>query len=189
MPNFKTSNEAPKTFTPVNDAGAGPSFGFKNTGVTNEKSTATNFNEKEKSQPWSFGNQINGQDLSRKRPSQPILKPISFKRPDPQHVISSDNGPGFTFPFTVNASSTSEPLTPSIMPSFPPTAAAPQSNEMHVIPTYSFGTKNSGERVVFSFPSTSSAPVDDGASNLKFNFGSDKKSVSFGSIGSDAIVR
>ncbi|KAM0041110.1 hypothetical protein Hdeb2414_s0011g00362461 [Helianthus debilis subsp. tardiflorus] len=189
MPNFKTSNEALKTLTPVNDAGAGTSFGFKNMGVTNEKSTATNFNEKEKSQPWSFGNQINGQDLSRKRPSQPILKPISFKRPDPQHVVSSDNGPGFTFPFTANASSTSEPLTPSIMPSFPPTAAAPQSNEMHVIPTYSFGTKNSGERVVFSFPSTSSAPVDDGASNLKFNFGSDKKRVSFGSIGSDAIVR
>ncbi|KAI3801840.1 hypothetical protein L1987_29957 [Smallanthus sonchifolius] len=182
----KTSNAATETFTSVSDAGAGPSFGFKNMGVANEKSTITFSKEKEKSQPWSFDNQINGQDLTRKRPSQPILKPISFKRPDPQQVISSDNGSGFTFSISANASSASELPTPSILPSFLPTAA-PRSKELPVIPTYSFGTKKSGERVVFSFPSTSSAPID-GASDLKFKFGSDKKRLSFGSLSSDPIV-
>ncbi|KAI3513801.1 hypothetical protein L1887_11969 [Cichorium endivia] len=125
-------------------------------------------------------NQINSQDLTKKRPSQPILKPISFKRPDPQQVISSDNTRGFTFPFSATASSALEPPTPSIMPSFPATGAVPPV-------VYSFGTKKS-ERVVFSFPSTSSGHVNDGESELKFNFGSDKKRVSFGSIGTDAIA-
>lgn len=185
---MKTSIAATKTFSSVADAGAGagPSFGFRNTGVANEKPTVTE-KEKEKSQPWSFSNQVNGQDLARKRPSQPILKPISFKKPDPQQVISSDNGRGFTFPFSATASSASEPPTPSIMPSFT-SPAVPQSNELTAIPTYSFGTKKSGERVVFSFPSTSNAPIADGESDLKFTFGSDKKRVSFGSVKSDAIV-
>ncbi|CAH1432836.1 unnamed protein product [Lactuca virosa] len=157
---------------------AEPSFGFKNTSAADDE-------EKGKSQPWSFDSQINGQDASKKRQSQPMLKPISFKRPDPQQVISSsDNSRGFTFPFSVTASSASEPPTPSIMPSFPATGVAPP-----VIPSYSFGTKKS-ERVVFSFPSTSSGviPIGDGESDLKFNFGSDKKRVSFGSIGTDAIA-
>ncbi|CAI9260820.1 unnamed protein product [Lactuca saligna] len=152
-----------------------PSFGFKNTNAA----AADDEKEKEKSQPWSYESQINGQDASKKRQSQPMLKPISFKRPDPQQVISSsDNSRGFTFPFSGTASSASEPPTPSIMPSF-----------SAVIPSYSFGKKKS-ERVVFSFPSTSSGviPIGDGESDLKFNFGSDKKRVSFGSIGTDAIA-
>ncbi|KAK9070832.1 hypothetical protein SSX86_011234 [Deinandra increscens subsp. villosa] len=184
---MKTSNAEAKTSSSDNAAVAGPSFGFKNTGVAHEKAPITNSKENEKSQPWSFNNKINGQDLTRKRPSQPVLKPISFKRPDPQQVVSSDNGRGFTFSFPGTTSSASEPPTPSIMPSFPP-PSAPQLKEMPVIPTYSFGMNKSGERVVFSFPSTSSASVDDAASDLKFNFGSGKKRVSFGSIGSDAIV-
>ncbi|KAI3694823.1 hypothetical protein L1987_77804 [Smallanthus sonchifolius] len=183
---MKTSNAETKTSTSVNDAAAGPSFGFKNTFVADEKSTVTD-KEKGISQPWSFDNKINGQDLTRKRPSQPILKPISFKRPDPQQVISSDNGRGLTFSFPATASSASEPPTPSIMPSFPP-PAAPQSKEPPVMPTYSFGMNKSSERVVFSFPSTRNASVDDDASDFKFNFGSDKKRVSFGLMGSDAIV-
>ncbi|KAI3771661.1 hypothetical protein L6452_02828 [Arctium lappa] len=180
----KTSNAATKTSSTVDDAGAGPSFGFKNMGGADEKSTLANSKEKEKSQPWSVDNQINGVDLARKRPFQPILKPISFRRQDPQQVISADNGRGFTFPFSATTNSATEPPTPSIMPYFPAT----QSKEL---PTYSFGTKKSaGERVVFSFPSTSNAapPIDDGESDLKFKFWSDKKKrVSFSSIGSDAI--
>ncbi|KVI11666.1 hypothetical protein Ccrd_009926 [Cynara cardunculus var. scolymus] len=179
----KTSNAATKTSSTVDVAGTGPSFGFKNMGGADQNSTVTNDKEKEKSQPWSVDNQMNGVDTARKRPSQPILKPISFKRPDPQQVISADNGRGFTFPFSVTSSSAAEPPTPSIMPSFPAT----QSKEL---PTYSFGTKKSNsERVVFSFPSTSNAaPIDDGESDLKFKFGSDKKKrVSFSSLGSDAI--
>lgn len=71
------------------------------------------------------------------------------------------------------------------MPSFPANTL-PQSTESPAIPTFSFGAKKSND-YVFSFPSTSSsAPVDDGVSDLKFNFGSGK--VSFGSKGSDAIV-
>ncbi|KAJ0780693.1 hypothetical protein HanPI659440_Chr06g0240601 [Helianthus annuus] len=186
---MKTSNAETKTSTTVNDAAAGPSFGLKNTDVANEKSTVPDSNEKEKSQPWSFDNKTNGQDLTKKRPSQPNLKPISFKRPDPQQVVSSDNGRGFTFSFPANASSASEPQppTPSVLP-FSPPPAAPQSKDLPVTPAYSFGLNKSSERVVFSFPSTSSAAVDDGVSDLKFDFGSDKKRVSFGLIGSDAIV-
>ncbi|KAL8254872.1 hypothetical protein R6Q59_033093 [Mikania micrantha] len=176
---MKTSNAEMKTSTSVNDAATtGPSFVFKNRGVAAEKSILTNSKDKEKDQPWSFDNKINGQDLTRKRPSQPILKPISFKRPDAQQVVTSDNGRGFTFSFPATASSASEPPTPSIMPMFPP-PAVPQSKELPAVPTYSFGMNRSGERVVFSFPSTSSASVDDGASDLKFNFGSGKKRVSF----------
>lgn len=160
---------------------AEPSFVFKNTNAA-----ADDEKEKEKSQPSSFDKQINGQDVSKKRQSQPILKPISFKRPDPQQVISSsDNSRGFTFPFSATASSASEPPTPSIMSYFPATGVASP-----VIPSYSFGTKKS-ERIVFSFPSTSSGVIpigDDGESDLKFHFGSDKKRVSFGSLGSDAIA-
>ncbi|KAK9055095.1 hypothetical protein SSX86_026175 [Deinandra increscens subsp. villosa] len=171
----KASIAATETFTSINDAGAGPSFGFKSIGVAIEKSAVTNSKAKEKSQPWPFDHQINGQDLTRKGPSQPILKPISFKKPDPQQVLSSNNGGGFAFSVSSNASSASEaPTPPSIMPSFPPTMA-PWSQELPVTPTYSFGTKEYGEQVVFSFPSTSSAPVDDGASDLNFNFGSGKK--------------
>ncbi|XP_076946771.1 uncharacterized protein LOC143618436 isoform X2 [Bidens hawaiensis] len=182
----KTSNAETKTSVSVNDAAApGPLFGFTNTGAANEKSMAPDTNEKEKSQPWSFDNKVNGQDLTKKRPSQPMLKPITFNRPDPQQVVSSDNGRGFTFPFSATTSSASEPPTPSIMPSFPP-PAPPQSKESPDIPTYSFGT-NQSERIVFNFPSTSSA-VDDGVSDIKFNFGTDKKRVSFGLIGSDGIV-
>ncbi|XP_076953967.1 nuclear pore complex protein NUP1-like [Bidens hawaiensis] len=182
----KTSNADTKRSASVNDAAApGPVFGFTNMGAANEKSTAPDTHEKEKSQPWAFDNKVNGQDLTKKRPSQPILKPITFKRPDPQQVVSSDNGRGFTFPFSGTSSSASEPPTPSIMPSFPP-PAPPQSKESPVIPTYSFGT-NQSERIVFNFPSTRSA-ADDGVSDIKFNFGSDKKRVSFGLIGSDAIV-
>ncbi|KAJ0738307.1 hypothetical protein HanLR1_Chr06g0216771 [Helianthus annuus] len=145
--------------------------------------------KRKKSQPWSFDNKTNGQDLTKKRPSQPNLKPISFKRPDPQQVVSSDNGRGFTFSFPATASSASEPQppTPSILPFFSP-PAAPQSKDLPVTPAYSFGLNKSSERVVFSFPSTSSAAVDDGVSDLKFDFGSEKKRVSFGLIGSDAIV-
>ncbi|KAL8206248.1 hypothetical protein R6Q57_009799 [Mikania cordata] len=183
----KTSNAATKIYTSVNDTGAGPSIGFKNTGTANETYAVINSKEKEKSQPWLIDNQINSQDLTRKRPSKPILKPISFKRPDPQQIISSDNGGGFTFSFSGNASSASELLTPSIMPSFPP-ISAPLSKEPPIIPAYSFGTKKYGEQVVFSFPSTSNAPVDDGASDLKFNFRSDRKRVSFGSIGKNAVA-
>ncbi|GKE43404.1 hypothetical protein Tco_1470688 [Tanacetum coccineum] len=165
-----TTDAANRISSSVDDAEAGRSFGFSNIGAADEKSTFINSKAQEKSQPWSLGNQINGQDLTRKRPSQPILKPISSKRPDPQQIISSDNGRGFTFPFSASTSSASEPPTPSIMPSFS-TIGIPQSKELPVIPTYSFGTKKSGESVVFSFPSTSNAPIGDGESDLKFNFG------------------
>ncbi|XP_071724169.1 uncharacterized protein [Rutidosis leptorrhynchoides] len=186
-----TSNAETKTKTKtslvVDDASTGSVFGFKNTSVANEISTVTNNKEHDKSQKWSFDNQINGQDLTRKRPSQPMLKPISFKRPDPQQVISSDNGPGFTFPWSATANSASEPPTPSITP-FLPATTVPQSNELPSIPIYSFGTNNSSERLVFRFQSSSSDPIDDSESDINFSFGLDKKRVSFSSIGSDAIV-
>ncbi|KAL4571483.1 hypothetical protein LXL04_018243 [Taraxacum kok-saghyz] len=141
-----------------------------------EDSTYATIKGPEKTQPWISDNQINGQDSNKKK----TLKPISFKRPDPQQVISSDPSRGFTFPFSATASSASEPPTPSIMPSFPAIGVG--------VPSYSFGTKKS-ERVVFSFPSTSSGYVDDGESDIKFKFGSDKKRVNFASIGTtDAIA-
>nr|XP_043620892.1 nuclear pore complex protein NUP1 isoform X2 [Erigeron canadensis] len=175
-------NAATNTLSSVDEAGV-PSFSIKNMGAANERSTFAKSKGKEIGQPWSTDNQINSQDVPRKR----TFQPISPKRPDPWQVMASENGRGFTFPFAVNTSSASEPPTPSIMPSFPVTAV-PQSKELPAIPLYSFGAKKSSQRVVFSFPSTSSVPVDDGDSDHMFNFGSDKKRVSFASIGNDAIV-
>ncbi|XP_051114138.1 uncharacterized protein LOC127239839 [Andrographis paniculata] len=113
---------------------------------------------------------------------KPALPSISVKKPDFRA--------GFTFPVPASSGVLSEMPTPSFVPPFsssflsqPAAAAAAEEN-----PVYKFGDKSS-PRLVFSFPSTSSAPVaaiDD--SDLKFNFGSEKKTgrLSF-SFGENAI--
>lgn len=201
----KTSSTVTGDCCVVDDASVGASFCFKNAGDSQIKSTdekafvGTKSGEEGTSQLWPLNNGANGNDPTRlppvasrsdslkKRSSQPTLKPISFERPDPQRVVSSDNGLGFTFPFSGPASLQSEPPTPSIMPSFM-VSGVPQQ-EGPAIPVFSFGTKKSTSRLVFSFPSTSSSYTESHASDLKFNFGSDKKSrISFGSVGNGALL-
>lgn len=157
--------------------------------------------QKDTSQFWPLHKQFNGQDvmtratkaagseLLKKQPSQfsgtkPTLKSIFVNKPDPKRIISSDNGPGFTFPVSAPGV-LSEPPTPSIMPSF---TSGGQLKEGSPVPSYTFGTKGSHPRLDFSsFPSTSNASTHDEASDLKFNFGSEKARVSFKSVGKDAI--
>ncbi|CAK9136476.1 unnamed protein product [Ilex paraguariensis] len=163
--------------------------------LTNLKAfVATDDRPKETSQLWRFPNQANGPDITtisnavkpQSHPSvtKPNLASISIDKPDPRRGISSDNGFGFTFPVSASSDVLLEPPTPSIMPLFSATGLPQQP----ALPSYSFGTKKSAKRVVFSFPSSSSASAHDDASDIKFSFGSDKKNrISFTSIGKDAI--
>ncbi|CAI0389316.1 unnamed protein product [Linum tenue] len=107
-----------------------------------------------------------------------------------QKWASSDGSASFSF--QVPASSTgvlTEPPTPSMPSSSANGLHEPEAGEQS-IPTYSFGSnKGTTPALVFSFPSTSSSSsLPDGASDLKFKFGSDKSSrVSFSSIGKDSV--
>lgn len=132
-------------------------------------------------------------NLQRKPPSysvvgtKPVLPSISVGKPDPRWTFSSDSSTGFSFPVSSSTAVFSEPPTPSILPSFL-ASDVHQPKEGPAVPKYSFGLNTSTSRLVFAFPSTSSAPSNDDASDLKFNFGSDKTTrISFSSIGKDAI--
>lgn len=165
-------------------------------------SAVTNSVPKDTSQLWPFNSQLNGQDLTSKPPSgprsgsldkspfnsKPTLKHISINKPDPKRIVSNDNGINFTFPVSETSSVLSEPPTPSILPSFI-TSVPSQTKEGPLVPTYTFGTKKATQRLVFSFPSTSEGSEGDvEGSDIKFKFGSDKKSrISFSSVGKDAI--
>lgn len=128
---------------------------------------------------------INEAEALKNHGTKPSLPSISINRPH-LRAASSENGPGFTFPVSASTGVLSEPPTPSIIPS---SSASLLSQPVGTpsIPSYSFGSKNSAESVVFSFPSTSSASNHDD-SDLKFSFGSDKKTrLSFSSFGTDGI--
>lgn len=119
----------------------------------------------------------------------PILQQISVGRHGPSRAVSSDNGSAFTFPISASSSIFSEPPTPSVMPRFS-SGVVSQPTELRTVPSYSFGTNRSTPALVFSFPfpSTSSASAQIDADDLKFSFGSDKKTrLSFGSVGKDAV--
>lgn len=118
--------------------------------------------------------------------SKPVLPPLSIKKPESKWPVASDNGSGFTFPVSATSSVFSEPPTPSIMPLF---AAADQnqSKERSTELSFSFGLKKSSPAVVFSFPCTSNAAVQNDSGDIKFNFGStEKPSLSF-SFGKNSV--
>ncbi|XP_004242779.2 nuclear pore complex protein NUP1 isoform X1 [Solanum lycopersicum] len=146
----------------------------------------------------SFRNQSNGQNaatlsnstgfqLPRNAPGQasgakPNLPSIFVNKPNPRNATFPDNGFGFSFPVPASSGALSEPPTPS-MPS-PAAGVLSQPVDASTSPVYAFGTGKSAERLVFSFPSTSNASVPVDASDLKFSFGTDRKSrLSFGAIG------
>ncbi|XP_015082481.1 nuclear pore complex protein NUP1 isoform X4 [Solanum pennellii] len=146
----------------------------------------------------SFRNQSNGQNaatlsnstgfqLPRNAPGQasgakPNLPSIFVNKPNPRNATFPDNGFGFSFPVPASSGALSEPPTPS-MPS-PAAGVLSQPVDASTSPVYAFGTGKSAERLVFSFPSTSNASVPADASDLKFSFGTDRKSrLSFGAIG------
>ncbi|KAK3210935.1 hypothetical protein Dsin_015641 [Dipteronia sinensis] len=117
--------------------------------------------------------------------NKPVLSSISVGKLGQNWTFSSDISTGFTFPVSTSSGVSSEPPTPTIMPS---SSGLQQQNEGAAIPSYSFGLKKSTPAVVFSFPSTSGTSPLDGASDLKFNFGSDEtRRISFSSIGKDAV--
>ncbi|XP_057968436.1 nuclear pore complex protein NUP1 [Malania oleifera] len=192
---------------------AGPSLDFKETGDSQFNSsnevTLLGFDgsrRKEKSQLWPLHNQINGHDASKVVPSvggrgilnrqnRPPLNSsgarpdlaISINKPGQRFAGSSDNNLGFTFPVSASPDVFSEPPTPSITPSFS-ASGLPRPEEKNDTPSYSFGVGRSTPRLVFSFPSTSDTPTHNDASDLKFNFGSDKKArVSFSPVGKNAV--
>ncbi|KAA8535108.1 hypothetical protein F0562_030111 [Nyssa sinensis] len=154
--------------------------------------------QKGRNQLWSNHNQINGPDVAKiipnapsselqKKPplhstgTKPFLTSISVDKPNPRWKVNPDNSAGFTFPVSASSGVLSEPPTPSIMPSFS-AGGLPQPKEGPAVPSYTFGTKSSSPALVFSFPSTTStvSNPDEPSDDLKFNFGSEKKTrVSF----------
>lgn len=129
-------------------------------------------------------------NLAAKKPAvsgtKPVLSSISISKPDSKWAFSSDQSSGFTFPVSTASEVFSEPPTPSIIPSFS-TSSQHQPEDGLAVPTYTFGSTKSSPALVFSFPSTSSAAIQDDSSEIKFSFGSDKSRLSFGSIKKDAI--
>ncbi|KAK1551347.1 hypothetical protein Q3G72_034263 [Acer saccharum] len=119
--------------------------------------------------------------------NKPVLSSISIGKPGQNWTFTSDSSIGFTFPVSTSSGVSSEPPTPTIIPSFS-SSGLQQQNEGGAIPSYSFGLNKSNPAVVFSFPSTSGTSPLDGASDVKFNFGSDEtRRISFSSIGKDAV--
>ncbi|KAJ4839232.1 hypothetical protein Tsubulata_007765 [Turnera subulata] len=120
--------------------------------------------------------------------NKPALPSISIGNPGKRWASSFDKSSGFTFPITASSGVLSEPPTPSIMP-LSSASGLHLPKEGSSIPSYTFGSKKSTHGLIFSFPSSSStASVNDDASDLKFNFGSDKTPrISFSSLGKDAI--
>ncbi|XP_022752177.1 uncharacterized protein LOC111300833 [Durio zibethinus] len=97
-----------------------------------------------------------------------VLASISVSKPKQRWMFTSDNSTGFTFPISASSGVSSEPLTPSIMPSLSGNCQL-QPKEENTRP-YSFATNH----------------VD--ASDINFNFGSDRSSrISFSSIGQNTI--
>lgn len=144
---------------------------------------------------WPFHKQVNGQDIMPKTNHAEGSKlldkqPYNFsggKRTLKSISVDKKGGLGFTFP--VSASGIlSEPPTPSIFPSFS-SGDMSQAAEDSALPSYTFGVKRSSPRHDFSsFPSTSNSSTDDMASDIKFNFGSERNSrVSFKLVGKDPI--
>ncbi|KAM6580141.1 hypothetical protein CsatA_003915 [Cannabis sativa] len=118
--------------------------------------------------------------------NKPLLSNISVDKPNSIWKFSSDQSSGFTFPVSTASGVSSEPPTPSIMPSFSANTQL-QPKDGHAIPSYTFGSSSTTPSLVFSFPSTSSSAIQNDTSDIKFSFGSDNPRLSFGSVKKDAI--
>ncbi|KAF7153386.1 hypothetical protein RHSIM_Rhsim01G0068000 [Rhododendron simsii] len=149
--------------------------------------------QKGKNQLWPLHSQSERRGISNTVPnfvgSELLKKPpvhSSASKPNLASISVSKPSFGFTFPVSTSSGVLPEPPTPSIMPSTL-ASSPPQPKDGPAIPSYSFGTKRSKPPLVFSFPSTSNASVQDNdTADIKFSFGSDGKNrVSFRSV--DAI--
>ncbi|MBA0693735.1 hypothetical protein Goari_004086 [Gossypium aridum] len=119
--------------------------------------------------------------------NKPVLASISVTKPEQRWMSTSDNSTGFTFPVSASSGVSSEPPTPTIMP-FLSGSSQHQPKEELTEPSYSFGLNRTSPALVFSFPSTSSAPNHVDASDISFNFGSDRSSrICFSPIGKNTI--
>ncbi|KAK8501331.1 hypothetical protein V6N12_008349 [Hibiscus sabdariffa] len=110
--------------------------------------------------------------------NKPVLASISVSKPEQRWMFTLDNSTGLPFPVSASSVPSSEPPTPSIMPSLP-------GSSLHLVrkelsgPLYSFGgSSRLFPSLVFSFPSTSNVPNNVDASDIKFNFESDRRAES-----------
>ncbi|KAK8597875.1 hypothetical protein V6N13_095271 [Hibiscus sabdariffa] len=115
--------------------------------------------------------------------NKPFLASISVTKPEQRWMFASDNNTSFTFPVSASSGVSSEPPTPTIIPSMLGGSQHQRKEEVSG-PTYNFGSNRSSPALVFSFPSISSTPNHTDASDITFNFGSDRSSrISFSPIG------
>ncbi|KAE8689024.1 Dedicator of cytokinesis protein 6, putative isoform 2 [Hibiscus syriacus] len=118
--------------------------------------------------------------------NKPVLASISVTKPEQRWMFTPDNSTGFTFQVSASSGMSSEPPTPTIVPSILGSSQHQPKEEL-TGPTYTFGLNRSSPALVFSFPLTSSAPNHIDASDITFNFGPERSSrISFSSIGKDA---
>lgn len=114
---------------------------------------------------------------------RPILPSISVDRSGPRTSFASDTNAGFTFPFTTSYSTSSEPPTPSIIPS---SSTSPEQLKITApFPAFTFGNKIAIAPPVNASPSTSTTPTSNDAVTPKFKFGSGKPRLSFAVEGED----
>ncbi|XP_030511318.1 nuclear pore complex protein NUP1 isoform X2 [Rhodamnia argentea] len=147
-----------------------------------------------------FGFEISNKDASKELPSasdfrgpkkpalgsKAVLPSISINKPQVRAMVSSDNNSAFTFHISSSPGIFPEPPTPSITPQSIVNNLH-QPKEDSAVPSYTFGLRRSSPALVFSFPSTSNASIPSDASDLEFTFGSNKKRISFSSIGKDTM--
>ncbi|GMI97664.1 NUCLEOPORIN 82 [Hibiscus trionum] len=115
--------------------------------------------------------------------NKPVLASISVTKPEQRWTFTLDNSTSFTFPVSASSGVSSEPPTPTIIPSMLGSSQHQPKKEL-TGPMYNFGLNRSSPALVFSFPSTSSTPNHIDASDITFNFGSDRSSrISFSPIG------
>ncbi|GMJ07506.1 NUCLEOPORIN 82 [Hibiscus trionum] len=116
--------------------------------------------------------------------NKPVLASISVTKPEQRWMFTSDNSTtSFSFPVPASSGMSSEPPTPTIIPSMLDSSQHHPKEEL-TGPTYTFGLNRSSPALVFSFPSTSSTPNHIDASDISFKFGSDRSSrISFSPVG------
>lgn len=118
---------------------------------------------------------------------KPKLPSIAIEKSSMRTSFASVTSASFTFPFNTSSTTSAEPPTPSIMPSF--LTSAPQQSKISAnLPTFTSTKKITIAPPVVASPSTTVAFTSNDASVPKFKFGSGKPRLSFAVAGDDAAA-
>lgn len=179
----------------VSDVGPSSSFQkFDSQRTTSDKATIDNL-PRGNGQSWLFGDQSKRPNITsnslgsepQNTQRRPVLSSISIDKPSLRtNSFASDTNSGFTFPFATSSTTSTEPPTPSMIPSSSTSPDKPKTSPC--FPTFTFGNKITIAPPVNAIPSTTSTttPTLNDASTPKFKFGSGKTRLSFAIEGEEA---